>query len=412
MITSATLLTGQESVLLSGTFNFQPGSAYQLTLSGIVDQASVPNAITPNPTVSTFTFGPSTGTLYNFNNGATNGFNLFGSATVVPSGSFDNSGYLALTAATPYQDGVIQFTNGGTVDHLRLDFLTSIGQGSPQPGDGFSIDLAADLPAGTFLNQQSGYLPLATPAANRLIVAFVNDGTVNGVVTPAITVKWQGQVVTNLPVGVGGRPPVTTGGAWVPVDLQLQRGGNLSLSYNGVVLFTNLPTGFVPIPAALLDIAAQTGTNDVETHWFDNINVNFEEGDLGPVAFTSQVLLTNETVLENTTATFAVSATGTDPIYYQWCDTNGPIPGATSSVLQVPGVVGPATSYWVVASNNYSAPNVITSPAVTLTVTPDTTPPQLLTARGSAGGLNEVVLAFSKHHSGNPHRLGCSSDGR
>ena len=395
VITSATLLSGQQSVLLAGAFNFQLGQAYQLTISGIVDQASNPNRLTPNPTVVNFTFAAPSGTLYNFNNGAINGFNLYGSATVPPSGSYDGSGYLELTTNEPDQEGVIQFTNGGTVDHLRLDFKTSIGLGSTTPGDGFSIDLAADLPAGIFLNQQSGYVPEGDPAGDRLSVAFDNDGTVNGVLTPAIIVKWQGQVVTNVPVGVGGIPAITTGGAWVPVDLQLQRGGNLSLSYNGVVIFTNLATGFTPIPNALLDLAAQTGTN-YETHSFDDINVNFQEGDIGPVAFTSQVALTNETVLENHTAAFAVSATGTDPLYYQWYNNSGPVVGATNSVLFVPAVVGPATSYWVVVSNYYNQWTTATSPTVSLTVTPDTTPPQLLTARGLAGGLNEVVLTFSK----------------
>ena len=93
----------------------------------------------------------------------------------------------------------------------------------------------------------------SSPGASRFVVAFNNDRTVNGVLLPAITVEWQGNVVTNLPTGTGGVPPINnTDGHWANVDLQLLRGGNLSLSYDGTLLFTNLATGFVPVQNAQL----------------------------------------------------------------------------------------------------------------------------------------------------------------
>src|SRR5207253_1098833 len=94
VITSATLLADQQSVQLAGNFNFQLGTTYQLTSSGIQDQATLPNTLSPNPTISAFVYAPSSGITYNFNDDTTNGFNLYGSATITANGSYDGSGYL------------------------------------------------------------------------------------------------------------------------------------------------------------------------------------------------------------------------------------------------------------------------------------------------------------------------------
>jgi hypothetical protein len=390
VITSATLLAGQQTVELAGSFNFPLGSTNQLTVSGVLDQDTTPNTLSPNPTVSVFTYTPSTGTFYNFNSGTTNTFNFYGYANFVQNGSLDDGGYVDLTDANPYEQGVLQFPTPGTVDQFRLDFKASIGSASATPGDGFSITLANDLPQGTFLDEQDGYSPVTSPGADRLIVAFDNDGTVNGVVTPSILVKWQGNVVTNVPAGVGGVPPINSAdGHWAPVDLDLKRGGNLSLTFDGVLIFTNLATGFVPVPDAQLEIAAQTGSN-YETHWFHDVNVNYADGDIGPIGFASN--LTNITVLENNTANFAVIPSGASPFYYQWYYNGTAISGATGSILSVVGTAATAGSYSVVVSNWFSHSNSATA---LLTVTPDTTPPQLVDVRGLAE-LNEVYLTFNK----------------
>ena len=398
VVTQATLLPGQQSVQLAGAFNFQLGVTYQLTVSGIQDQDTSPNTLSPNPTTAAFVYAPVAGTLYTFNDGSTNGFGLYGSATVAASGSYDNSGFADLTDATQYEDGVILFSNRSAVQQFHLQFITRISGASATPGDGFSINLAPDLPTGTFENEQNGYVPIASPNASRLVVSFDNDRTVNGVLSPAIVVEWQGQIVTNVLTGTGGVPPInSTDGHWANVDLQLVPGGNLSLSFDGVLIFTNLATGYVPVLGAQLELAAQTSVND-ETHWFDNVYISYTDGGIGPVAFLENPSLTNTSVLENQTATFAVVPTGAAPYYYQWYFNGAPIAGATNSVLSVVGTPITASnttagSYSVLLNNEFSQTNSLTA---TLTVTPDTTPPQLLSARILAFGNNQVALSFSK----------------
>jgi hypothetical protein len=392
-ITSATLLAGQQAVELAGAFNFQLGATYQLTVSGILDQDTTPNTLAPNPTVSTFTYAPSTGSFYVVTNAITTNLTLFGYGNLVTNASYDDGGYVDLTDAGQFEEGALQLASPGTVEQFRLDFKTSIGGASATPGEGFSINLANDLPKGTFLNAQAGYAPFVSPSGNRLIVAFDNDRTANGIVSPAIVVKWQGSIVTNVLAGTGGVPPINSAdGHWAGVDLQLKRGGNLSLTFDGVVIFTNLSTGYLPVQNGQLEIAAQTGTN-YETHWFDDLNVNYADSDLGPIALTANPSLSSQTVLENSTANFEVIPSGASPFFYQWYFNSAALPGATNPVLSVVGTASTAGSYSVVVSNWFSHTSSVSA---TLTVTPDTTPPHLVSARGLAAGLNQVVLTFNK----------------
>jgi hypothetical protein len=77
VVTQATLLPDQQNVQLAGSFNFQSGVTYQLTVSGIKDQDTTPNTLSPNPTSSTFIYAPPVGATYTFNDGSTNGFGIY-----------------------------------------------------------------------------------------------------------------------------------------------------------------------------------------------------------------------------------------------------------------------------------------------------------------------------------------------
>jgi hypothetical protein len=398
VVTQATLLAGQQAVALAGAFNFLPGVTYQLTVSGIQDQATFPNTLSPNPTTSTFVYAPAAGTTYNITTGATNGLTVYGNAYFSPGGGSTGGGYVDLTDAVQYESGVLQFTNVSLVEQFDLQFQASISGGGVPSGDGFSINLAADLPAGPFANEENGYLPADSPNANRLIVAFDNDYTVNGVLTPAIVVRWQGAVVTNVPAGVNGIPPINSvDGHWANVELKLNPVGNLSLFFDGVVVFTNLVTGFQPVANGQLEIAAQTGTN-VETHWIDNLYLSYTDAGLGPVGFANNPSLTNLTVFENQPATFSVVPTGAAPFTYQWYNNGVLLTNASAPSLTVTGIPATATnstagSYYVVLGNEFSQTNSVTA---TLTVTPDTNAPQLVSARVYSVANDQVVLTFNK----------------
>jgi hypothetical protein len=86
-----------------------------------------------------------------------------------------------------------------------------------------------------------------------------------------------------------------------------------------------------------------------------------------PIAITAQPV--NQTVPIGQTATFAVTATGTAPISYQWTENGQPIPGATHASYTTPpialGASGSTTigSFQVTASNSV---NSVTSTTATL----------------------------------------------
>ena len=71
--------------------------------------------------------------------------------------------------------------------------------------------------------------------------------------------------------------------------------------------------------------------------------------------------------------TFAVTATGTAPLSYQWKHAGTNLPGATGSMLTVPALTDSAGNYVVAVSNAYGTTN---SDVATLTIV-DTTPPAI-----------------------------------
>lgn len=95
-----------------------------------------------------------------------------------------------------------------------------------------------------------------------------------------------------------------------------------------------------------------------------------------PVSITQQP--TNTTVFQNYTATFAITATGTPPIYYQWSGNGVAIPGATNSTYSLAAsLANNGEVYSCLASNVVSSvPKTANSSNATLTVTANLAQPQ------------------------------------
>lgn len=87
----------------------------------------------------------------------------------------------------------------------------------------------------------------------------------------------------------------------------------------------------------------------------------------GPAAPVIHTHPQNQTVAQGQSATFAVSASGTEPLNYQWKKGGADMPDATSATLTIPAAQGAdAGSYAVVVTNDHGS---LTSNAATLTVT-------------------------------------------
>src|SRR5271156_2835544 len=83
----------------------------------------------------------------------------------------------------------------------------------------------------------------------------------------------------------------------------------------------------------------------------------------------------NQTVLVGQTATFAVTASGTGPMTYQWYKNGVPIGGATSSTYTTPPTVAGDTGALFTVSVSGPAGMVVSAPATLAVQSPPPPPP-------------------------------------
>jgi hypothetical protein len=405
-ITNATLSADQTTVFLSGSFNFSASISYLLSIQNVKDQTAVGNLLVPNPSTVGFTLTAPLGNTYNFESGLPSGFRLFGNASIetnaivsAPSGS----SYLALTDAARNQNGAVLLTARNDIDQVHIKFKTRLSDASAsvltsQPwGDGFSLNIAPVLPLGTFTTPQFGYSP---QVPGPQFTVYFNARTNSIADPPEIGVSLNNQVLTNIPAGINGIPLngvpsiFNVDGHWAPVDINLHRDGTLDLAFDGVILLTNYPTPWVGLSSAQINFGAST-EGYWETHWIDDLYINFGEGDVGNVGLAGNSVL-GGTFLEGSTVKLIAVPTGAGPFVYQWYKNGLPISGANTRILTftgVPGAGGNSGNYYLTVSNAFSG---LTSSTNTVFIQPDLTSPAITSVRGVAGGVNEVIITFNK----------------
>ena len=118
----------------------------------------------------------------------------------------------------------------------------------------------------------------------------------------------------------------------------------------------------------------------------------------GETAFPCMIVQqpTNTVVNEGQPATFQVTATGSNPLSYQWFEENvGPITDATNASFTIPFPLrgDSGRRFYVVVDN--PLPGTCESAHVSLTVTPDVTPPYVVCAYGSNDSLT-VFVTFNE----------------
>lgn len=399
-VTNISLSPDQQTVTLLGTFNFGAGTNYTLTVQNVEDQASTPNILSPNPTVAPFTLSAPLGTTYNFNSGLPPNVYLYGNASIETSPNPSIGGYIALTDAAENENGALLLAARNNIDQAHISFDVSVGSsynattGGSDGGDGFSVNISANLPLGTFSNPQYGYAP---PVAEPQFTVYFNSRTNLPAYPVEIGVELNGQVLTNILAGTNftsldGIPPITSSdGHWAPVDINLHRDGTLDLSFDSVIILTNYQTGWIGLNSAQVNFGAKT-ESWYETHYISDLYVNYYEGYVGVVGLATNSIL-GGTFPEGSTVQLVAVPTGAGPDTYQWYDNDVAVTGATNRILTFPATVGSGGSFTLAVSNSFSG---IVSPPQNVIIQPNLTPPILVSAKAVAGSINQIDLSFNQ----------------
>ncbi|HTD65707.1 MAG TPA: immunoglobulin domain-containing protein, partial [Candidatus Limnocylindria bacterium] len=167
---------------------------------------------------------------------------------------------------------------------------------------------------------------------------------------------------------------------------------------------TNLVAGDNVIAAVVIQ-STLAGSTDIE--FAAELHAIVSSVPSGPPVIAAQPQ--GQSVAEGATVTFSVTASGAQPLSYQWRLNGGDITGANSSSYTINGVApAQAGTYTVVVANSVDS---VTSANAVLNVSPDVTAPVYISAIGSPNltnitltitdnfGLNQASVEDISHYS-------------
>ena len=300
--TTISLNDAGTEVIVLGPFNMEEGDRKSVSFSGIVDRAATPNEIEGFDKTLAYVGGE--GITYDFNDGIpTDGdgnpiMELFGNAEVRDSGGVGDSGYLKITDGAGSQLGAALITQRIDVQQVIFSFDARIGDTSGRPADGWSFNVADDMPTGTYQQSEEGYRGGESDPPQGLVVAGDNWSSGGADLGVGIEVKYAGEsraFVATPEVTSGGAPTespegipsIHRGDRWFPVSIALGEDGTATVVYDGVTIMENEPVGWEGVSDAQIGFGARTG-GAWESHWFDNVNINLSGGPIGPVTMEQQ----------------------------------------------------------------------------------------------------------------------------
>ena len=231
---------------------------------------------------------------WDFDGWAPPDWELFGNAEWRPTGGVDGGGFIALTDGAPHQNGAMKLREHlvGNTARYRISFMARIGDSSDHPGEGFSVNIASDIPDATYEQAESGFAGTGDPTSfpEGLSLNFDNRASPTepdqGVGYEA---KWlrgirafqpspdirEGGVVTESTEGI---PTIHRGDRWFPVQIELYRDATITMDYDGLRIWDREPIGWSGVTAPFFGLGARTGAG-WQSHWIDELYIRVSEGD-------------------------------------------------------------------------------------------------------------------------------------
>ncbi len=271
------------------------------------------------------------------------------------------------------------FDNGAAIQGFNASFKLQFGPGSGNAADGLALSFGPNV------SQSATWYGEVGAGGTSVAVSF-HTYTSNG--GPAVDVYLFGAQIAHFPMAKADM----VNSQLQDVLIQLNRNSTLNISYRGQVVCTSLYLpGWGPT-SGLFAISSRTGGENEET---DIANVS-----LATTLYTAEVAPTvvappqAATVPEGSNTTFTAAWDGTGPIALQWLKNGSPLAGETGQTLSLTQV--PYADNNARYALSISGPSsTITSPAATLTVVRDTTPPTVVKASADAT-FTAVIVKFSK----------------
>jgi hypothetical protein len=308
-----------------------------------------------------------------FSNPSQTGITLTSNSASRPDGStFEPviaDGHLVLTWNENSEQGTIVLDDldaGALIDGFTVSFKLQIGPGSGSPADGTSFAFGPEI------NEASNFGEEGT--GTGVIVAFdIYDN--GGGEAPAVEVKYGGN---SIAIKKFAKADMVTG-VFEDVQIQVTRGGTISVTYKGQKICENLMLPEYAPMAGRFAIGARTGGENAN-QWIDDLSITTTKSTSTAPVVTKQPQ--SQTVDEGSPVSFAIEFDGSAPMTFQWQENGVAIPGATNATYTIARAPFSAndTKYKCVIRNNI---NTATSSDAVLTVKPDTVPPVLKYATGS-----------------------------
>lgn len=404
--TTALYLENSNMVWLFGPLFMKLGDRPQISVENIFDRSHARNQMPMHQQVVPFFYGRVI--TFDFNNPDPENIDLFGSAEKRASGGLDNSGYLKITDALRNQNGAILIKERFDLLDAAILFYARIGDASSRPADGFSFNIADDMPSSTYALAEEGYRGSERDAPSGLVVSFDNWNSGSPDKGVGIEVKYKNEskafvatpevIFEGKPTVKDGVPSIHRGPDWFPVTIDLKADGAISLVYDNATLLDNVDIGWEGISDAQFGFGARTG-GAFQSHWIDELSIiytacssrqldfidspnwNISANENNPVNLYARML--GGCLYRTTLQWFFIPAGEDESI---------PIPGATSPFLSFNATPNAAGQYFVRAQN---VSNDVTSEAGVVSVLIDKTPPKVLSSVHSFAE-NEITIVFSE----------------